>query len=61
MIEIQNVTEVMQHLGGFKAVVFDLDDTLNAKGVCPKLLPCCCKTFATGGRRRAKTKPMGCF
>lgn len=28
MIEIQKVTDVMQHLGGMKAVIFDLDDTL---------------------------------
>ncbi len=28
MIEMQNVTEVMQHLDGLKAVIFDLDDTL---------------------------------
>lgn len=28
MIEIRNITEVMQHLNGLKAVIFDLDDTL---------------------------------
>ncbi len=28
MIEIQNIIEVMQHLDGLKAIVFDLDDTL---------------------------------
>lgn len=28
MTEIQNVTDVMQHLEGLKAVIFDLDDTL---------------------------------
>ncbi len=28
MIEIQRVTDVMQHLVGLKAVIFDLDDTL---------------------------------
>lgn len=28
MIEIQNVTEIMQHLEGMKAIIFDLDDTL---------------------------------
>ncbi len=28
MIEIQNITDVMQYLDGLKAVVFDLDDTL---------------------------------
>lgn len=28
MIEIQKITDVMQHLNGLKAVVFDLDDTL---------------------------------
>ena len=28
MIEIQNITDIMQQLDGIKAVVFDLDDTL---------------------------------
>lgn len=28
MIEIQKITDVLQHLAGLKAVVFDLDDTL---------------------------------
>lgn len=28
MIEIQNVTDVMQHLDGLKVIIFDLDDTL---------------------------------
>ncbi|WP_455436901.1 HAD family hydrolase [Hungatella hathewayi] len=28
MIEIQKITDVMQHLNGLKVVVFDLDDTL---------------------------------
>lgn len=28
MIEIQKITDVMQHLDGLKAVIFDLDDTL---------------------------------
>lgn len=28
MIEIQKITDILQHLDGLKAVVFDLDDTL---------------------------------
>ena len=28
MIEIQNITDIMQQLDGIKAIVFDLDDTL---------------------------------
>ncbi len=28
MIEITNITDVMQHLDGLKAIIFDLDDTL---------------------------------
>jgi len=28
MIEIQNITDIEQHLNGLKAIVFDLDDTL---------------------------------
>ncbi len=28
MIEIQSITDLMQHLDGLKAVIFDLDDTL---------------------------------
>lgn len=28
MIEIQNITDIQQHLNGLKAVIFDLDDTL---------------------------------
>lgn len=28
MIEIQSITDLMQHLDDLKAVIFDLDDTL---------------------------------
>ncbi len=28
MIEIRNITDVMQHLDGLKAIIFDMDDTL---------------------------------